>query len=147
MLLGTHLLTGAVVGEAVENPYLAFLLGFVLHFIIDAIPHFDTIDDDELTKRQILLISVEGIIGIAIFVYCYLNFSSNKAGFLAGAFGSALPDLVDNVPFWNKSFQKTRFGKSFHNFHYHIYTIKPFLGLAVQVVIIITAFLLLRYLR
>lgn len=149
MLLGTHLLTGAVVGETVGNPFLAFFLGFILHFVFDTIPHFDTTDDSKLTFRQILLSSVEGIIGITIFIYCYLNFSSNKAGFLAGAFGSILPDLIDNVPFWDKAFQKTRFGKSFHNFHSRIQSIKlkPVLGLGVQVVLITAAFLLLRYLR
>lgn len=148
MLLGSHLLTGAAVGEAVGNPFLAFLLGFILHFVIDAIPHFDPADDNKLTFRQILLVAVEGSIGIAILIYCYLNFSSNKAGFLAGAFGSILPDLMDNVPFWDKSFQKTRFGKAFHNFHNRLQLTKlnPVLGLSVQLITVISGFLLLRYL-
>lgn len=149
MLLGTHLLAGAAVGEAVGNPFLAFLLGFILHFVLDAIPHFDTTDDHKFTYRQILLIAIEGIIGIIIFIYCYLNFSSHKAGFLAGAFGSILPDLIDYVPFWDKSFQRTRFGRVFHNFHNKIQSIKlkPVEGLGVQIALMIAAFLLLRYLR
>lgn len=146
MLLGAHLMSGAVAGEIIENPFLAFFLGFILHFVVDAIPHFDTTDDHKLTFRQILLITIEGTVGLLVLIYCFLNFSSNKVSFLAGAFGSVLPDLIDNVPFWNKAFQKTRFGKVFHFFHYRIQSLqlRPVLGLGVQAVIIILAFLLLR---
>lgn len=149
MLFGTHFIAGAAVGEAVGNPFLAFLLGFVLHFLLDSIPHFDTTDDRILTKRQIALIVVEGIIGMSVVAYCYFNFSTNKAGFLAGGFGSILPDLLDNVPFWDKAFQKTRFGRIFHDFHGKIQSIKlrPILGLSIQAAIIVIGFLILQHLR
>jgi len=149
MLLGAHLITGAVAGEYIDSPYLAFAAGVILHFIIDAIPHFDTTDDGKLSFRQIALIVVDGIVGLAILYFCYQDFSIHKLSFLAGAFGSILPDLIDNVPFWDKSFQKTRLGKIFHNFHYQIQSVKltPIPGLAIQYIIITIAVLILIKLK
>jgi len=149
MLFGPHLLTGAVAGEYIDNPYLAFAAGIILHFIVDAIPHFDTTDEGKLTFRQITLIVVEGIIGFTVLYFCYQNFSIHKISFLAGAFGGIFPDLLDNVPFWEKSFQKTAFGRAFHNLHSRVQSIKlaPIPGLAIQYAVIVLAVLLLFKLK
>jgi hypothetical protein len=149
MLLGTHLITGAVAGEYLDNPFLAFAAGFILHFIIDAIPHFDTTDNDKMTFRQMALIFVDGIIGIIIVFYCYKDFSVHKMSYLAGALGGILPDILDNVPFWEKSFQKSTFGRNFHNLHKWVQSIKlsPIPGLAIQYLIIAVAVLILVKLK
>jgi hypothetical protein len=34
-----HGMAGAVIGSRLDSPILAFILGFVSHFILDAIPH------------------------------------------------------------------------------------------------------------
>src|SRR5262245_50011848 len=36
-----HVLTGAAIGLAVQNPWLAAPLALASHFVLDAIPHFD----------------------------------------------------------------------------------------------------------
>lgn len=147
MLLGPHLITGAVAGEYIDNPYFAFAAGIILHFILDAIPHYDTTDDGKYTFRQIALIFSEGIIGIIIFLFCYKNFSVHKISFLAGALGGIVPDIIDNVPFWQKIFQNNKFGKKFHSFHTWVQLIKlaPIPGIAVQYLIIaITVLILIK---
>ncbi len=41
MLETTHVLTALALAKNVQNPILAFGLGFVSHLILDAIPHYD----------------------------------------------------------------------------------------------------------
>jgi len=147
MLLGAHLMAGAAAGEYINNPYLAFAAGFILHFILDAVPHFDTTDDNKFTFRQIALISVDGIIGLLIFFVCYRQFSVHKISFLAGALGGIVPDIIDNVPFWQKIIKNNKFGKKFHSFHAWVQSIKvaPIPGIAVQYLIIaITVLILIK---
>lgn len=145
MLLGAHLIAGATAGEAINNPYLAFAAGIILHFILDAIPHFDTTDEHKLTVRQIVLIAIDGIIGFAILIFCYHDFSIHKMSYLIGALGGILPDLFDNVPFWNEQFQKSKFGKRFHRVHLRLQRINlpPVPGLLIQYLIIALAVLIL----
>jgi len=149
MLLGAHLITGAVAGEYVDNPFLAVAAGIVMHFILDAIPHFDTTDDHKITFRQLALVAFDGIIGFAILFICYKDFSIHKFSYLAGAFGGILPDIFDNMPFWNKNFQKSRFGNKFHDIHSHVQLIKlsPIPGLAIQYIIIAVTVLILIKLK
>jgi hypothetical protein len=149
MLLGAHLMAGAVAGEYVDNPYLAFVAGVILHFILDAIPHFDTTDDNKLTFRQLSLITIEGVVGVTILYFCYQDFSIHKLSFLAGALGGIFPDLLDNVPFWEKRFQKNVFGRNFHFLHKSVQSIKltPIPGLAIQYIIIAVAVLILIKLK
>ncbi len=41
MLLSVHATVGAVIGEHVNTPLLAFILAFISHFILDMFPHGD----------------------------------------------------------------------------------------------------------
>lgn len=149
MLLGAHLITGAVAGEYIDNPYLAFAAGVILHFILDAIPHFDTTDDRKITFRQILLIGIDGITGIAILFYGYQNFSIHHWSYLAGALGGITPDIIDNVPLWQKAIRSTKIGKKFNQFHTWIQwrSLTPIPGLAIQYIIIAIAVLILIKLK
>jgi len=41
MTITPHLLAGAALATTTSNVFVAFLLGFLLHFVLDAIPHID----------------------------------------------------------------------------------------------------------
>jgi len=148
MLIAAHSISAGVVGEVVENPILAFLLGFILHFILDAIPHFDSTDGGKFTKRQIALLAIDGTIGLAVLIYLFFN-SSHQLSFVAGVFGGLLPDMLDNVPWWEDKFRKSKFGKVFHAFHDYIQLIKlkPVLGLSVQCIIVFLSIYIFLTLR
>lgn len=130
----------------IGNPFLAFFIGFVLHFILDAIPHFDTTDGGKITKRQIALLVADAVLGLLILIYLFLN-SNHQISFIFGVFGGLLPDILDNVPWWEDKFRSSKFGKSFHRFHESIQSIKvkPFLGLPIQYVIIIISICIFLY--
>ena len=41
MILLVHLLFGAAIGSAVNNIWLAIILAFLSHFLLDLMPHID----------------------------------------------------------------------------------------------------------
>lgn len=122
MLIAAHSIVGGVVGECFDNVGLAFIVGFLSHFFLDAIPHYDSTDKGKFTKRQILLIACDLVIGVIIFCK-YLWPVSHY--FFFGVAGGLLPDILDVTPFWKKSFQKTAFGKKFHRFHELLHWYRP----------------------
>ena len=150
MLIAAHSIAGGVVGEAIGHPIAALFVGFILHFLLDAIPHFDTTDDGKLTKRQLIFIGIDGSIGLAIVIYLLLGHSIDQISFIAGAIGSLIPDFLDNVKLWEEKFRSSRFGGSFHKFHelIHINISKNYwkLGIFTQMLVVaISIFLYLQF--
>ena len=135
MLFSVHATAAGAVGEYVRNPILAFLLGIIIHFILDSIPHYDTTDDGKLTPRQLAFVGIDFIIFVLLLIFVIKPGFSWLSPFWWGAFGGVLPDLLDNVPFWQKAFRRTKFGKKFHHFHEKIQSIKigPMPGILIQI--------------
>lgn len=148
MLIAAHSVSAGVVGEVIADPILALLFGFILHFILDAIPHYDTTDGGKFTKRQLFLLALDGIVGLTILIFLFIN-SSAKLPFVMGILGGLLPDLLDNVPFWDKQFRRTIFGKRFHQFHEKIQSVKlaPLPGILIQYFISTVSIYIFFYLR
>lgn len=113
MILTTHAIVGAAAGRLVSNPLLAFALGFVSHFLIDAIPHWgyplaSLIRDEKnlLQKdmamnrwflRDLAIMAVDFCSGVILAIFIF----QGKAGFinfslplLAGVMGGVLPDAL-----------------------------------------------------
>ena len=140
MLAASHIVAGGVVGSYLGNPFLAFLLGIVIHFILDSIPHFDTIGDGIDDPKELTLILVDFLIGMAIIVWVLKPDISLNSSFVWGSIGGMTPDLFDNVPFWRESFRKTKIGGKVHKFHDKIHSQafenRPILGMLTQYILI-----------
>lgn len=133
MITTAHLIVGAAVGVAMGNPYASFVAGVASHFVLDSIPHYDVSPDALRNNADSIIFTpklwaqvwIDGIFGLALFSYWWgLHDGYSLVSPIAwGAFGGFLPDLIDNVPFWNKNFRSTRFGRSFHRWHEFTHTI------------------------
>ena len=137
MLIASHSLAAGYIGEIIGNPIIAFFVGIVIHFILDAIPHYDTTDKGKFTPRQIALIIIDGLIALGIFIAIFFEKGANVS-FVAGAFGGVFPDILDNVPLWQKCFRDTSFGKIFHKIHKAVHHKQPsaFWGILSQLIVI-----------
>lgn len=133
MITIAHVLVGGAVGVATGNPVAALVAGVASHFAMDLIPHLDHPPYAEKDKKGDVIFSqaiyiqafFDVIIAatiVCILWYLWFDFPSLHP-FVLGAFGGFLPDLIDNVPFWNKPFRKSAFGKQFHNFHENIHLV------------------------
>lgn len=140
MLAANHTIVAGVAGSYIGNPFLAFLVGIIIHFALDAVPHFDTTDDGDITARQLTLIIVDFLIGLLIIFYVMHVKLSFDSPFVWGAIGGNFPDLLDNIPFWQESFRNSKIGGRIHHFHEIIhsklYDKKPIQGMLSQYLII-----------
>ena len=112
MLVTNHVLSGAVIGAAARNPWLAFPLGFASHLALDAIPHWGKFDSHEHFMRVAV---ADGLTGLAAMGVATAAASpGERVAVLAGMAGAALPDL--NKP-GKVFFGRSPFPKAFDDFH------------------------------
>ncbi len=94
MLVTNHVLSGAFVGAAVRSPWLAFPLGVVSHFVLDATPHWGDWEDDSKFMRVAV---ADGLTGLAAMAAATAVTAATapalRPGVVAGMVGAALPDI------------------------------------------------------
>jgi hypothetical protein len=101
MTLTTHATLGAVIGHTVGTPFLAFIFGFISHFLIDVIPHGDTGLADNYRVRKVkrktalAYVMVDGIFAL-FFVLMLANTRNIEMmnAYTWGIVGGVLPDLI-----------------------------------------------------
>lgn len=115
MILATHAIVGAALGRFFPRyPFLALLVGFISHFLIDAIPHWgyplkslsrDKEHPQDLMKadltwnkdllRDLIIIGIDLISGLILALYLFeTKGSSVDYSLLWGALGAVLPDAL-----------------------------------------------------
>lgn len=114
MLMVTHGAVGALIGEHTSNVFLAFLLGFISHFLLDIIPHGDRHDvqayrtDLNFKKKTFLIIVFDAIVGICFLIFYFtlacIHQSSRLPTVIAGIIGSVIPDLLVAFHYLNKKY-------------------------------------------
>ena len=100
MLLSVHATVGAIIGENVNTPLLAFVLAFISHFILDIIPH----GDEALVKAYREDFKNKAMMGMIIFdfvstiILLVLLFGFQKINFnpvvVWGIVGGIAPDVM-----------------------------------------------------
>lgn len=146
MTLTAHISVACAVGLATKNPVAGFFAGFLSHHIIDAIPHSDAgslgANVYNLLKNKSLKYVIADIVLAAIFfIVVWLKYDLSSLIFWS-ALGGALPDLIDNSPFWSKYTRKVFPTNYYHKFHEKVhFTIlnkKYFwVGILTQIVLIV----------
>ena len=162
MTLAAHALVGAAAATAVPGrPLLAFLAGFVSHFVIDMIPHWDyqlgsyradprnPLNDDMVIGKSFAYDLVKIAVDIAIGLT--LAFAIFRAAFpsvplvaiLAGAAGGIVPDALQ-FAYWKFRHEPLTSLQRFHikiqkRNHFHNV---PFTGILLQVFTAAAAILL-----
>jgi hypothetical protein len=89
MLSLTHASVGAVAGEFIPNPLLAFLVGIILHFIFDKIPHFWP---KESSKKGLIIV-LDTIFSVLFIISLFFFPIKNQASVIAGAAGGVSVDF------------------------------------------------------
>lgn len=169
MTITPHLLAGSALATAVtDNIFYAFLIGFFLHFVLDALPHVDpgTFHNIRLpgTKKEIHLASVHGehkpwprwiyIYAISeliiIWVIILLLFSNgpNFGVIVAGGLGGIFVDVIDNpvIRFHLKWPVFRQIDYLHHRVHYDLPPDKWYWGLPLTIIIIgVSLWFLLKF--
>jgi hypothetical protein len=156
MIITSHIVAGAASGSVASNLWVAFLYGFISHFILDYIPHTDISSflpkrnkqgfDSSPYFKNIKLILLDALISL-ILIIVLLIFAQGKSWLIIiGAFGGILPDLLDNNPFVTPYLRRNYFFKKYfhemihHRIHYSVRREQGWgwliLGMVTQLVII-----------
>jgi hypothetical protein len=101
MTLTAHAAMGAVIGEAVGNPLLGFIIAIAVHFLVDIIPHGDNFISNNYRvlkrrrKQAVAYVSLDAIAAI-LFVLFIVNVRDVALirPISIGIIGSILPDLL-----------------------------------------------------
>jgi len=154
MLLTPHAFVGAAIGASTDNLFYIITLAFMSHFILDMLPHSDwgmwhnysEFSWKDMKARDYILVAADIAILLISMMYLWYNLGRNN-NILIGAFFGILVDLIDNVPFWKKFFQKLPVFSWLHWLHrkiHHLLEMKYWIwGVITQVAIIVISVIIL----
>ncbi|MDB5184568.1 MAG: hypothetical protein JWN38_376 [Candidatus Saccharibacteria bacterium] len=108
MTATNHAITGALIGLAVGNPWLAVPLAVASHFACDAIPHFAKGADTITSKWFVKLLAVEALLCFLLVVFLAVNRPEHWWVGAVCAFSAAAPDFM-----WINKFRRARKGQDF----------------------------------
>jgi hypothetical protein len=157
MTITPHFFAGAAIANLTDNVLVAFLLGFFLHFVLDALPHVDpgTFNEIKIPLIDFELEFPEGkrdkpwprwiyyfaITEFLIVVTTFFFLFHHRANFTilsAGAFGGIFVDILDNPIF--RFILKLPVFRQIHWLHHRVHhdldPKKWYWGLPVQLIII-----------
>ncbi len=157
MMLTTHVMVGATLALtlAPDRPWLAFLLGFVSHLLIDVIPHGDA---EMYTKYQkglqvrlaLAYSAIDAVVAIVLIgILLNLPLGETSRGIATlGIFGGVLPDLLAGL----REIVKSRWLEAFNRVHFFFHDgvtkrwgdVPLWLGIGAQVIVIAALFPLFR---
>lgn len=101
MFYFVHVLAGAAIAKFFPNLLLIIILSLISHFIIDTIPHKDSLFDRnvfrnsykiKLTNKAILFATIEIFLSILLIIYIQIKF--NSLSMLFAIFVSLSPDIA-----------------------------------------------------
>jgi len=115
-----------IIGQTVQKPIWSFVIGFVVHFIFDIIPHgdsglYDKYKNGEMKKRALAIVTVDSVITILWVLWSVNAFTGDvRRSITAGIAGSVLPDLLVGL---SEVFKKRDSLQKFQKFHIRIHNL------------------------
>jgi len=146
MLRTPHFLVGATIGYFISMAGPAVLVALLSHFVLDAIPHTDTIGGHHINSANIYLNIADVALALLLFLILFKDSSNLVYIFIIGIV-AILPDIIE-IPglFW-EGWYKLPIVSEYHHWHTEVLQYsKPkvnwFWGLLPQIVVIIAIFLI-----
>ena len=125
MILTTHILSGAVLGANVQNPYAVAGLAVAMHFALDLLPHGDYLDKKS-KLREFWKVALDLAIGLgtvaAILFFRGETSTANLQNITIGIFFSLLPDGT-TLLYWKMG---VKFLKPIYVFHQKLHRAPDF---------------------
>ena len=96
-----HVLAGAIIAKFFPNLFVIIILSLLSHFLIDIIPHKDSLFDKrvfkksykiKITDKAVLFEIIKSILTLLLIIYLQIHFKSLLM--LFAIFVSLLPDIV-----------------------------------------------------
>lgn len=97
----THVAAGAVLVAQVGNPWISLPLAVVLHFVLDALPHYGDVKSHRAKQlaEQRIAVPIDATAALGLLVAIMLAYPTNPALVALGGILCASPDLWHVYPF------------------------------------------------
>jgi len=162
MILASHIIVSGLLGATTQNYLLAAVFGFVSHYILDAIPHWDYLSDEFESRaktekgffknkkfwRELINVALDILIGLGL-LFIFLKYYKNPQiipAIIGVTFG-ILPDPL-SLLYWMTKWKFIKWNFDFHEFvHYSIHSKidqKSWPGIIIQTIAVALIFLVLR---
>lgn len=147
MLSVSHAATGALIASKLPNPLLYIPLAIGVHFLEDAVPHWDMgtgLTSGKRTRRDAAILGViDLIMALAVVYFFWQNGQTElQTNTWLGAFFAISPDIVESP----RTFLKLdfKFLKHFHWLHEWVHTSTPnmLVGLTPQILLLVVIWFL-----
>ncbi len=149
MLLTTHVSTTLLICQGLSNPWLAFLIGLITHYLLDIIPHGDRIKENRYLiddikyhkkypgefKRYKIIAPVDVAIAALLAGYLYLSGQIlHPEIIIPGILGAVLPDAIHGLNLIMKSKIITKINRFHMQMHAFVSDISWEWALAGQII-------------
>ncbi len=94
MLLLAHTATGAVIGQKIDSLFIVAILGFISHFVLDHVPHWNYSVPKNFTVRTFINILPDIIPSVLIYFVFISAFPDQWLSISVGVAGAILPDFL-----------------------------------------------------
>lgn len=126
MILVTHELVGAAIGEKIHNPWLIVIFSLAMHFVLDTFRHgeyvesFDSLVAFKNTWRKVVLDFLTGMVIIIIYLVIRKPDAFIVKNICLGVFFSVIPDFITFI-YWKYRFALLEKYYAFHSKFLHSY--------------------------
>lgn len=150
MTATNHMMTGAVIAAAVQQPWLVLPLAFLSHFTLDMLPHFGIKESDSKARnrhpffRSVLLADIAILLVALVLIPVLFSGSVSWWILLLGMLAAWLPDAVWVTHFWHDHKGRQRKEPMWlTRFHQKIQWFEKPLGLVTEVIWLVGTFVVL----
>ncbi|XOU94898.1 MAG: hypothetical protein ACNFW9_02410 [Candidatus Kerfeldbacteria bacterium] len=144
MILLSHVVTGAVIGEKLNNPFLISAIGLASHYILDRVLHWNYKVPGSFSTWKFMRILPDIIPSILVYLFFIFSYPEKWFEISLGVAFAIMPDfatLFSYIPYIKKLY------KPLHKLHKKIQseTTNVFLGLTTQILYIAFLLLIFKY--
>jgi len=125
MYVSVHAPVGAIIGKLVPNPFLAFILAALSHYLMDLVPHGDKDFFNQLKEwlhvKKYIAVVVADAFFLIITLPIILRFTPDASywSVVAGIAGSVLPDFANAIGWLSPK----KYLKPFFTLHHWVHDI------------------------
>lgn len=100
MFLAVHASVGAIAGNAVQNPLIAFVIGFISHFFTDMVPHgdenmYEGYKNGNKVVRAVMYVAADAVLTVVRVALFFIKEDFfHPMNVAMGIVGGLLPDLL-----------------------------------------------------
>ncbi len=125
MILSTHFITGAALASFSDSVVILFCSALILHFVLDAIPHWEYLDEFDEIKQKWPLVAIDILLGPSLILFSIVGlYGFDWLKIWPFLFSGAVSVLPDGLSFLHFMLPQNRLLEKVFVFHEFVHNKK-----------------------